>query len=491
MKIIRIFFTSAALVLLSSISFSQDLRTTQTKVADLLGRLPAADNSSTGKLMTGMLALGEYGIRMICDQVIPSGTGDDTKARFAVESLSRYLSANTDTAGKAMWEKICLGYAVSGEDYGVKDFFIRQLQLTGTSKAVFALKDYLMSRELCNPVLAVIRSVGGRGAEEILAEALRNPDLPCAAGVMNALALMGSSLAVNDYIRFSSDINVNTRASAFSALARSGSPLAYPVLLKAAKEVGYRWELTGATASLLEYARNAALDGDTGTMDRICKLVMARCNDKTTIQNKIAALKIYTGFHGTGAMKVLYKAAEHPDRSYREAAFQASLLVPGKEIISNWLNYYSKAEPFARAGLISMFGNFGDGIAAPLVREAMNDPDEKVRAAAVAAISGISGSEAIPDLRAFLVRYPGAGDQESVKNALMTVAGTDAIAGLRTVLRGAPDEAVQTIIGLMAWTRNNDFFEDVSPFTGSDNPNVSMTAFRALGVEAGFPGCTG
>jgi len=484
MKIIRIFFATAALIFLSSISFSQDLRTTETKVADLLARLPAADNSSTGNLMNGMIALGEYGIRMICDQVIPAGTGDDTKARFAVESLSRYLSAGTDVVAKAMWEKICLGYAVSGEDYGVKDFFIRQLQLTGTSEAVFALKDFLMSRELCNPVLAVIRSVGGRGAEELLAEALKNPDLPCAAGVMNALALMRSSLAVNEYIRFSSDINVNTRASAFNALAQSGSSQAYPVLLSAAKEVGYRWELTGATASLLEYARNAALDGDPGTMDRICKLVMDRCNDKTTIQNKIAALKIYTGFHGTGAMKVLYKAAGHPDKSYREAAFQASLLIPGEEIINNWLDYYSKAEPFARPELINMFGNFGDGIAAPLVREAMNDPDANVRAAAVAAISKISGGEAIPDLTAYLVQYPGPGDQESVKNALMTVSGTDAIAGLRTVLREAPDEAVQTIIGLMAWTRNNDFFEDVLPFTNTGNPKVSMAAFRALAALA-------
>jgi hypothetical protein len=177
-----------------------------------------------------------------------------------------------------------------------------------------------LSRELCNPVLAVIRSVGGQGTEEILAEALANPDLPCAAGVMNALALMRSSKAVNEYIRLSSDINVNTRASAFNALAQSGSSLAYPVLLKAAKEVGYRWEHTGATASLLEYARNAALDGDILTMDRICKLVIAKCNDKTTMQNKISALKIYTGFHGTGAMKLLYRAADHTDSTfYREA----------------------------------------------------------------------------------------------------------------------------------------------------------------------------
>ncbi|MDX9810758.1 MAG: DUF1080 domain-containing protein [Bacteroidales bacterium] len=484
MKIIRIFLAATALLLVSSLSFSQDLRTTETKVADLLGRLPANDNATTDRLMAEIIGLGEYGIRMICDQIIPAGTGDDTKARFAAASLSRYLSANTNPEAKTLWEKICLGYAASGEDYGVKDFFIRQLQLTGSSEAVFALKDYLMSRELCNPALAVIRSVGGLGAEEILAEALKNPGLPCAAGVMNALALMRSPLAVNEYIRFASDINVNTRASAFNALAQSGSPLAYPVLHDAAKDVGYRWEHTGATASLLEYARNAGLAGDLKTMDRICNLVMAKCNDKTTIQNKSAALKIYTGFHGTGAMKVLFKAAGHPDKTYREAAFQASLLVPGKEIINKWLDFYPKAESFARPGIIYMLGSFGDELSLPLVRQAMNDADPEVRAAAVTAVSKISGNKAIPDLRDFLLHHTGAGDQESVKKALMTVAGTTSIGELRSVLGEAPDESQKTIIELMAWNSDNGFFNDVLPFTDSDNPDVSLAAFKALAALA-------
>ncbi len=52
---------------------------------------------------------------------------------------------------------------------------------------------------------------------------------------MNALAAMKSQLAVNEYIDMGIDDNVNTKASAYNALAQSGSPLAYPVLSKAAK----------------------------------------------------------------------------------------------------------------------------------------------------------------------------------------------------------------------------------------------------------------
>ena len=165
---------------------------------------------------------------------------------------------------------------------------MKQLQQTGSDLSVDALKDFLSSRDLCAPALGVITSVGGKSAESVLAESLKNKDLPCAAAVMNALAIMKSTLAVNEYIYWASVNDVNIKAASHNALALSGSPLAYPVLSKAAKAVMYRWEHTGATTSLLNYARIIGQKGDLKTMDKICKLVIKKCDDKLTIQNKIA-----------------------------------------------------------------------------------------------------------------------------------------------------------------------------------------------------------
>src|SRR5512133_3470830 len=83
----------AGIFLLASIaSYSQDRRTEETRIADLLARLPAQDVQSVNKLMSEMFSLGEAAMKRICDQIIPIGTGDDTRPRFAVESMSRYLS---------------------------------------------------------------------------------------------------------------------------------------------------------------------------------------------------------------------------------------------------------------------------------------------------------------------------------------------------------------------------------------------------------------
>ena len=146
---------------------------------------------------------------------------------------------------------------------------------------------------------------------------------------MNALALMKSQSAVNEYITWSAGIDVNTKASAYNALAMSGSPLAYPVLSKAARDVLYRWEHTGATAALLNYARIIGQNGDIKTMDKICKLVISKCNEDLNIQNKTAALDIYAGFHGIDAMPMLLKAAAHENSKYRNAAMRMSLKISG------------------------------------------------------------------------------------------------------------------------------------------------------------------
>ncbi|MCU0363216.1 MAG: hypothetical protein MUE32_07650, partial [Bacteroidales bacterium] len=60
-------------------------------------------------------------------------------------------------------------------------------------------------------------------------------------------------------------------------------------------------------------------------MDRICRTLMSKCDDKTNIQGKIAGLTLYTRFHGVDALPLLVKAASHPNLKYRSAALSISL----------------------------------------------------------------------------------------------------------------------------------------------------------------------
>jgi len=485
MKIQRIIIIGFSLLLISLASYAQDKRTTETKVADLLARLPANGLQFTDKLMGDMLLLEETGIKQICDQIIPSGTGDDTRPRFAVESLSRFLSQKGKETEKAMWEKICISYATGQRENGVKDFYMKQLQLIGSNQSAEAMKIYLTGKELCEPALAVITAVGGQTAETILAESLKNRDLPCVATVMNALAIMKSQIAVNEYITWAAGGDINIKASAYNALAQSGSPLAYPVLSKAAKEVSYRWEKTGTTASLLNYANVIGQNGDIKTLDKICKLIISKCADDLTVQNKTIALDIYVGFHGIDAMGYLLKAAAHSNNEYRNAAIRMSLAIPGTEVVQKWIEYFPKATPAAKPEIIAMLGIRGDKMALPLVTASLTDQDLNVRREAAEAIIKIIGNKAIHSLINYMLVFSSAPDQEAVKSAFMSVAGSDNMPLLIPVLKEGMPAASKSAIELLAWNKGNQYFSEVLPFTSSPEASVKAAAFKALANLAG------
>ena len=311
------------------------------------------------------------------------------------------------------------------------------------------------------------------------------PIFKCPAAVMNALANMKSQTAVNEYITWSSTGDVNTKASAFNALAQSGSKLAYPVLLKAAKDVAYRWEATGSTSSLINYAKVVGKNGDIKTADKICKLIISKCDDNITIQNKTAALDVYVGLHGINAMNELIQAVSHSDNKYRNAALNMSLSIPEKEVVAKWIGYFPKAIPAARPEIISMLGLRADPAALPLITTSLSDNDVNVRKEAAAAIVKIDGEKSINALTDYMMKFSSAEDQEAAKSALMTVIGSNNISLLLPVLKNGNSAAIKSAIEILAWNQDNQYFKDVFPFTSSSDEIVKKASVKALADLAG------
>jgi HEAT repeat protein len=484
MKIQKIFFISLFL-LASARSYSQDNRTIETKVADLLAQLPASDTQATNKLMSEMFSLGEAGMKKICNQIIPVGTGDDTRPRFAVESMSRFLSQFGKDVEKASWEQVCISFATSQKDNTVKDFFMKQLQLIGGKESIEAMKTYLMDKNICLPALAVISSVGGKTAELVLSEALKNKALPCAASVMNVLALVRSEIAVNEFITWASNSDKTIQAAALNALAKSGSPLALPVLSKAAKAVSYKWEHTGATASLVEYAKTTGSKGDIKTMDKICKTIIENCNDRNNIQYKTSALETLVNYYGSDAMPFILDAARHPDKSYRNAAYGFSLSLAGSAVTRKWIEYYPKALQVTKPEIINMLGLRKDELANPLISSSLSDNDLGIRKEAANAIVRINGREAVPYLIDYMMKFTGDEDQESAKSALKTVVDNRRMSQLIPVLKDGPPQAKKSTLELLAWGKEQEYFSLVLPYTSSGDEIVKNAAYKSLSDLAG------
>ncbi|HAM11543.1 MAG: hypothetical protein A2X04_00285 [Bacteroidetes bacterium GWF2_41_9] len=485
MKINRIIIIAVSLLVVSLSSNSQDKRTLETKVADMLARFPANDLQLTDRLMGDMLSLGDAGLKQICDNIIPAGTGNDTPQRFAVETMSRYLSQNGKEQERLMWENLCISYAISKTDKDVNDFFMKQLQLVGGAKSAEAMKVFLTNKELCEPALAVIATADRKSAETIFAEALKNKELPCAAAVINHLASQGSTLAVNEYIAWASTGDADIKSSACNALAMSGSPLANAVLSDAARKASYKWETTGSVEALLNYARVVGKKGNTKASDKICKLILSECDEEINIHYKTLALEIYVGFHGTDAMKILETAVSHSNKQYRNAAMHISLQIPGNEVIKRWISFFPKAIHAARPELISLFGISGDEITIPLVTSSLSDSDPVVRSEAASALAKLSGRKAIPLLTGYMIKFSEASDQKAAKSALMTLLDNETMPDLLPVFKdGAPDAKISAI-ELIGWNGDNQYFPLILQYASSVDAEVKTAAIKALQNLAG------
>ncbi len=480
MKIPQRLLIILSILIISAPSYPQDRRTTETKVADILARLPSGDVQFTDIIMSQMLSLPEAGLREICDQVIPAGSGDDTSPRFAAASFTAYLSRKGNEKERQLWEKICISYALDKKDDGVKDFFMKQLQLIGGEESAEAMKVYLGNKQLCEPAVAVIAAAGGQSAEKILAASLTDATLPCAASVMNTLAAMNSGLAVNDYLKLASATDINIKASALNALAHSGSPLAYPVLSKAAGEASYRWEPSGATESLLTYAGRLGKTGDIRTMDKICRLIIRKCNDNLSVQYKTQALDTYVRYHGIEAMGSLFQAAASENKKYRSAAIMMSLEIPGKEVVEKWIKYFPRASEAAKPEIITMLGKRGDEIALPLVTESLTDKNFMVRKEAAEAVVRLGGRESVNSLINYMLLFSSDADQENARSAIRAAAGSDEIQLLVPVLEEGPPAAQKSAIELFAWNKGNQYFSKVLPFTSSPDTSLKSAAFKTL-----------
>ncbi len=485
MKIHKILSSILVLLILTVSLYSQDRRTLDTKVADLLALLPASDLSYTDKLMNDMLNLGEEGIKKICDQIIPAGTGDDTQARFAVESFSRFLSQPGKEFEKKMWEEICIQYVTTKKDNTVKDFFMKQLQLVGSEKAIEALKSLFNDKINCEPAIAVAVSIGGKYAEDALSAALKNRDLPCPATVMNALSKMQSQNAVEDFIFWSGSPNAEIKAASYNALAQSGDPRAYPLLLRAAKNANYKWDKLESVNALLNFANRAGEKGDIKTAGAVSKTLVAKCKDKSNMHYKTAALSTYVNFHGYNAMPLLLKAAKDQDTKYRNSAIRMSLAFPEKEAVNDWARFFPKAPSYAKPDIITYFGIRKDKQALATVKSALENSDIKIRKEAVISLASIEGKNAIGDLIDYMLKNSSIEDQTTVKTALMSITGRDKMDQFILVLKDGSPAAKQSAIEMLAWGNAQEYFNEVLPYTESDNEAVKNAAFKSLAELAG------
>ena len=475
----------AAMVLQVSMN-AQDVRTIETRVADLLARLPADNQNLTARLMEEMYSLGDEGTSLICSQVIPAGTGDDTKARYAISTLTGHLSADKDNIRKSVWEKQCIRFMKAADEREVRAFFMKQLNLVGSDTAVVALADYVRNAEICDDAVMALQSVGSDEAHKLLASAITEGECPCAAQIMVALADSRYSGAVQSCMNWYAKGNQGEKTAALYALAVTGDGAALPVLQSAAESAGYMWEPTGAVQALLLYAKTIGLAGDAPGMKKITDQVITKSMTPATAGQRLAAMSVVVAVQGEDALPMLLKAVDDPDIAVRGGALRLAGLLPGEAVTKKWIKKYPKATGEAKPEILFMLGERGDELAVPLVLKALDDPSQETANEAVAALAKLQGAKAVDRIISQILKYDNEEGHRAAAGTLTTILDSTSIKKVAASLPASQGHSTVALIWLLSWSGRNEYFDDVLSYVNSEDLGVRAAAISSLGSLASW-----
>jgi len=451
MKHIRIILVALfALLLITNPLTAQDKRTLDTKVADLLVQVPAIDKQKLNEQMQAMLSMEEAGLQIIMDLVIPPGTGDDTKARVAIESLSRYLSQPGMEKEQTGWEAMILKEIEKRENPYVISFFISQLNYFGSDASIAHLTPYLTDPKLQDPVIRAIRDINPENAANLFADRLQSCEGRTQIALVNAIKNTGNSSHAEAVAVLAGSDSPELQRSVLACLAVLGNPDSYGLLKNAAKETGYLPEPSRATGSLIVYARTLSKQNQRDLSLKICKKVIKKCSTPEQVTLKSAALTTAAGNDAIDkSVSLLVDAMTDKNKPYRMTAIRYA--AANNTPVNPWVSALNNSKDSeVKAEILSLFGMLLSKETVSIVSSYMDDPDATVRQQAVLTLALIKKSEAVPAILDYTVSYPAAPDNKTARAALLQTVGTDQLPLLTAALDGAPEGGKVVLIEVIA-----------------------------------------
>jgi len=460
MKTIKhLYITLFVLALSITQIHAQDNRTLDTKIADLLVQVPADNEEQLNHQMRSLLELQEAGLQKVLDQVICPGTGDDTKPRMAVESLSRYLSQHGMDQEKALWESMLLMEIDNRENLFIKSFLISQLNYIGGVATVEKLSPYITDPILYDPAIRAMKDADSKLASEKFADYLNKTTVIQQVALINALGNIGIAEYALAVSAWAGSGKQSLQKSVLTCLAKLGHPDSYDLLMYTAKSVDYRAEPTHATASLLDYAQTLSANGEHKLSLKICKTVDKKCFNPDQVHFRSGALIIAAGNEPIEeSVTLLVNAMKNENKQFRMAAirYAAENESPSTPWV-NELNSTKKSE--IKTEILYLLGQLGHAETAPTVWVCMSDPDQVVRKQAVESMALILKEEAVPYLIRYTMAFPQPPDTEFARNALLQSVEKDQVDMLEEQLGVAPEGAKVVFTKVIASKEDPIFFD--------------------------------
>ncbi|MDH5467218.1 MAG: DUF1080 domain-containing protein [Candidatus Aminicenantes bacterium] len=464
----------------ASIVFCQeDLRTLETRVADILARFPAQNTEDKDKLAAEIIQLGPPGILEICRMLVPPGAGEDSQVRYALNGVAVHVSRSGAEDERRMFALALIQALDSEQDNEVKAFLIQQLQLTGKSESVKSLSQLLEERRLCEPATQALLAIRTPEAERALLKSLGKVPDENRTTIIKALGELRSRAAVKKIIKYAESGDESLRRVALYALADIGDPRAEKVLDRVSVTAS-AYERMKAPSLYLLYAQRLAESGYKEPCIRICRRMIESYTAPQESHVQCSALSILlVDLLGENAFEDLLEAVESPNKEFRWRALELADKIKGEEATAVWITKVESVPPEVGAEIIAMLGQRGDKTALSAILQNLKNEKKVVRLAAIPAAVRLGGIEVLDDLMDVLRTY-GVDESRAVKQAFMGFSASQVIPQAVRVLEGMPSTGRVALIEVLAEKQAKEQVDVVFAQARSEDENVRHAALTGL-----------
>lgn len=465
-------------------SQAQDNRTTTTKIADILAQFPAKDMTYSDKLIQEIIDLGEEGITGFCNMIIPPGTGDDTQARFAVESLAVYSGAPGREQARQLVTTTLLKALDKADDQEVKAFFIRRLQFCGSDESVTPLAVLMNDNKLFSPSLSVLTTIGTvKAASEILAQ-LNNASAEKQIALVKALGVLKYKEAVPSLIALA-QTQGETKNQALAALAEIGDEQAVQTFVSAAKVSAYMPDEYNTMHSFLQFTSQLAKNGQKATAKKMCSTVLKYCKTTDQLRFRTAAVNILCTYFKNEASSLLAKEVKNGDNKYRCTVIRNIADILSDNELAQVIADLKKMPAETKVQLIPAIAKRNESIVlSKCILPSLDDASSDVRIAAISALALNQKEKAVPVLLKQLDKASQKEELAAVKKALFQTCSKESCPLVAEKLNQSEGDKAVILLETIAARRATDYFGKAAELCSSGNKELKTAAFQSLKMMA-------
>lgn len=457
-------------------------RTLKTKVIDILAQMPAENNNHLNAILDEAIALDVEGILLFTENLKPLGTGDDTQARYLLNSLAVYSAADKDKA--ELVEQALLKAIDKAKDDEVKTFLIRRLQFCAGNKSIAHLSGLLTHNNLYKPALATLTSIGTKEAGQAVLVAFsqaKSGQKLAFIETLGDLDYVEADKALTEVIK--EDNPLYTRYALMS-LAQLATQKAVETIKSGAAKANYLPNETGAVEAIVELAKNLAEKGNTTASNTLAEEMLKQLKAPNQLPYRAAMVQQLAENQGVHALKLLLKETRTDNKNYVSAILQSAdnLIQPGT--VSRWVKAYKKAPNNVKPLLINLLkDNDNPLVYTKVIEKALSSDIPEVKTEAYKALAYQDKAKAIPVL---LSQLNNANENTApvIQESLSKLVGEKEINQLMASLPQVNENGKASIINVLASRHATQALETVLNLLPAASPQLKNSIYRALPAMA-------